>query len=141
MDFAALQARAVAGVTSAREAIEDRIVPIQVRAREAWIDPPRVSLWVPIIIVCASLAILPIATWLKGREVDKAWRAKIAASSAAVRAIVEQGGQDAEASDAAIVKALGDTDGKLARAETELRTSRQVDGCPVIPRRCLGGVR
>lgn len=139
-----LRAAAAARALSAREAIENRIIPLTVRARDAWADPPRVSLWVPLLILCASILVLPVSTWLKGRAVDREWRAKIAASSAAVRAIVAREGEDALQSDAVIIKALGETDVQLAKAEADLRAVRPTaDGCPLIPRRCLasGSVR
>lgn len=141
MDLARLRATATSRATELREAVENRIVPLQVRMRETWADPPRVSAWVPLFLLAVAVAVVPVALWVKGRSVDREWRAKIAASSAAVRAIVEKEGEDALASDAAIIKALGETDANLSKAEKELRTVRGPDNCPLIPRRCLGGVR
>lgn len=54
--------------------------------------------------------------------VNKEWRAEIAAKSASVRSIVAAGNEEADATDNAIIKALGDTDARLSTAENALRS-------------------
>lgn len=101
---------------------------------------PEVSIgWMlPLVVLFASLLVTPAAVWWKGKMKDQEWRAAIAAQSAEARAILRKGAEDALAVDAEILKALGDTDAKLALAQKRVLEVEGDGSCPRIPARCLG---
>ena len=100
---------------------------------------PQVSMSFAAIALCVALLIAPLWGWHRARERDAWWRDEIAKTSAPVRAVIDAGSKQAEANDLDIIKALGETDGKLQHAEQKLQNAGLVrdDSCPIIPARCL----
>jgi hypothetical protein len=81
-----------------------------------------------------------LQSWFTEHRVNREWRQRIAQASSAVRAAVGEGAKAAEAADAAIINTLGVSDAKLRIAEKlllETRDSRDSNGCPRIPARCV----
>jgi hypothetical protein len=81
-----------------------------------------------------------LQSWLTEHRVNREWRQRIAQASSAVRAAVGEGAKAAEAADADIIESLGESDAKLRIAErllVEARDSRDSNGCPRIPARCV----
>ena len=100
---------------------------------------PRVPILLVAVLVALSLAIAPFWGWHVKRERDKWWRAEIAQKSVAVRTIITQGSAEAEATDEAILDALGE-DYEMLKAEVKrLREANKPKvGCSAIPAECLG---
>lgn len=118
------------------------------RLRYLRYDPPEIraapGLAVLLVAACVGAGAGYLA-YLKGRSDANAWwRAKLAQSSAAVTAVIKTEGRRLEDLDAAIVKALGETDATLKTTELELARRRLAeplaDACSrcTVPRDRLG---
>ena len=125
------------GLASGADALRD--LPAVQRIVIAAQSGPQISLSFAAIALCLALVAAPIWGWWKGRERDQWWRAEIARTSAPVRAIVETGNKQAQATDDDVIKALGGTDEKLHAAEKKLHDAGLDTGgdCPVIPAQCV----
>ena len=100
---------------------------------------PRVSVVFFAVLILAGVLAAPVYGWHVKKERDKWWRAEIAKQSQAVRGVIERGTAEAEATDAEIIAALGETDGALETARKKLaQANKPVAGCIPIPARCLG---
>lgn len=122
--------------------IKDQAARVADRLAIIRLDPPSFSLRTVLIVG----VVLAVGGWLWGwsikRERDAWWRARIAASSAVVAAIVRKGTTIAEATDADIIQGLQDADHQLTTAEQALHrlTARPPAGDRAecrVPARCL----
>lgn len=104
----------------ARERIDDaRAYRIEVGA----VSPLRALAGLAVL-ACGLWAAAWLLEWHVRRTVNAEWRAKIAASSTAVRASIARADAEAAATDTDIINALGDTDAKLAKAEADIERLR-----------------
>ena len=100
---------------------------------------PRVSVVLVGALVLTGVLAAPVYGWHIGRERDKWWRAEIAKQSSAVRGVIERGSAEAEATDADVLKALGEDHAKLHAEVARLKTANKpVQGCAPVPAHCLG---
>lgn len=127
------------------------------KARDAWerirysdqvaaigritIDAPSSSFWRSIGLLVVLIALMIAGGLLLIRQNDQKWINRIAAKSAAVKAVVDQGNQLSLDQDEAILRALEEDYARLEAAEEKLReASKGGDGsnCARVPRVCLG---
>lgn len=125
-------------IARARESVE----PVADRIATIRYDPPPVRLTHLVIIGLAW----PLSLWAWGkwceRSQDGIWRARIAASSSAVRSEIAKGRVLAEMTDTDIIKGLSDADDQLKSAEQALDAYRNAPRPPErdrcrIPAECL----
>lgn len=100
---------------------------------------PRVPLGFSIIVLVCLIAAAPLYGWKVKRDRDAWWRAKIAESSSAVRGVIKNGSAEVEATDEDLINDLRADAEELKTARAKLSASNTaVDGCALIPARCLG---
>src|SRR5690606_12698783 len=134
MELADVRDRASAALESVREN------PIVQRIESFRYDPPPLDWKAILVVILTVVGAYYLGRWNAADDRDQWWREQIAAKSSTVRSVISQGRAEIDALDNEILKALGDTDEKLAAAEHELekaRSSVSPDGCPRIPSYCM----
>lgn len=134
MDMADVRDRASAALETVRAN------PIVQRIETFRYDPPPLDWKAILVVILTVVGAYYLGRWNAADDRDQWWREQIAAKSSSVRSVISQGRAEIDALDNEILKALGDTDEKLAAAEHELEKARDAvspDGCPRIPSFCM----
>jgi len=100
---------------------------------------PRVPWGLIILVPLVLMALAPAYGYYVKSKRDAFWRAKIAESSSAVRSVVKNGSAEVEATDEELINGLrADAEELKAARKTLADSNVAVDGCTLIPARCLG---
>lgn len=129
-----------AAASGSVEAVKAKAIPVLQRIHRARVDPPPIPLSWGLLFLVVAIAVIPIARCDAARDRDKWWRDQIAASSSAVKKVMDREQRSIDEMDKEILKALEETDARLSAAEKELQESRNRPspaGCPRIPSICL----